>query len=161
MQKFTLNLPEYQNIDVEIELTFWTNKPTIRVNGTSIPPTPGNSRSFLIPMPDRTETKLEFKGFTIDYQPRIFLNGKLLNIVRKLKWYEWLPAALPASLIFIGGAIGGLCAFIGVTTNFKVLRSNQDRFNKIAAVLGTTIASFLGYAILNWILTTIIQWFKY
>lgn len=160
MQTFTFDLPEYQNVHVQIYLSFWTNKPTVTVNGTPIAPTFDNPRAFLLPMPDHTNVKLEFKGFTIDYQPRIFINGKMISIASKLRWYAWIPAILPGFLIFIGGALGGLCAFVGVTTNFKILRSSQESFIKMIAVLGTTIGSILGYALLHWILSQIIQWLR-
>jgi hypothetical protein len=159
MQKIIFDLPEYQNIHIELQLTFWTNKPNVIVNGNPVPHVPGNSRSFIITMPNGTQAKMDVKGFTFDYQPRILINGKLLTVMRKLQWYEWLPAVLPVALIFVGGAIGGLCAFVGVSLNFKMLRSNKDWFTKIVAVAGITAASFLGYALLHWLLTTIFHAF--
>lgn len=155
MQKFSFDLPEYQNIHVDIELTFWTNKPAVWVNGQPIPAAPGNPRTFMLPLPNRTEVRLELKGFTFDFQPRVMIAGKFISVARKLRWYETLLASLPVILVFTGGALGGLCAFIAVSSNFKILRSEADKFLRLFMVLAIGGASFLGFmmirTLINWI----------
>jgi len=154
-QKYSFDLPEYQNIHVDLELSFWTNKPTVCVDGRLIPPMPKDPRAFMLPLPDRTEIKMEIKGFTFDFQPRVTIGGKFISVARKLRWYETLLASLPVILVFNGGALGGLCAFIGVTSNFKTLRGESDKFLRLFLVLLITVGSFLGYMmirrIIHWI----------
>lgn len=148
--KFVFDLPEYQNIHVEVEFSFWTNKPTLQVNGSTIPSTPGDSRAFSVPLPNGKNLSLEFRGFTLDYQPRIVVNGKkLISIAPNLKWYQWLFASIPVVLILIGGAIGGICAFIGVNYNFRMLRGDEDGFVKMLYVLIINLLTLFGYSIVS------------
>jgi len=153
-QRYSFDLPEYQNIHVDLELSFWANKPTVWVNGQLISPSPKNPREFMLPLPNRTEVKMEIKGFTFDYQPRVIIGGKFISVARKLKWYETLLASIPVVLLFTGGALGGLCAFVAVSSSFKTLRSESDKFLRLFLVLLITAGAFLGYMMIR----TIIHW---
>lgn len=142
-------LPEYQNVELDVDFSFWTNRPSLRVNGNAISPIPGNRRAFNIQLPDQSEVRLEFKGFTIDFQPRVFMGGKQISIVRRLKWYETILGGLPAILLFFGGAIGGLCAFIGVTANFNLLRSERPFIVRLLASLTINALTYLAFGAVN------------
>lgn len=74
--------------------------------------------------------KPQFAGFDI---PQLVVEGKTIQVIEPLKWYEWVWSALPVMLIFIGGALGGITGVIGLTINAKVFRSDLNGFVKFVA----------------------------
>lgn len=148
--KFIFDLPEYHNIHAELSFTFWTNRPKLIINGNEVACEAGDPRMFIIPINDKENLSLEFRGFTFDYQPMMVVNGKKpVSIAAKLKWYQSILASLPAVLLLIGGIPGAIIAFIGVNYAFRILRSNEDQFVKYVYVVLLHLAVFLTYCILQ------------
>jgi hypothetical protein len=85
--------------------------------------------------------KPQFAGLDI---PQLVVEGKTIQVVEPLKWYEWAWSALPVALIFIGGALGGITGVVGLMLNAKVFRSDLNGFVKFAA---TGVVSLLAVAV--------------
>jgi len=57
-------------------------------------------------------------------------NQKKENFLKNLKWYEHLTAGWPLLLIFVGGAIGGLCGAISYIISAKLFNSKIPKASK-------------------------------
>ena len=125
-----------------------------------------------------------FEGQTVDVQSgglfssaKLFVNGrqigkgpkrremrltdsygsKVIRVVEPLKWYEWIWNALPVTLVFIGGALGGALGFLAVAVNISVFRSQQDGILKYSI---TAVVSFLAvvlYLILGIVIRSLLH----
>lgn len=114
-------------------------------------------RGFLIPLSDGTVKKLEVDRGGLDYIPRVYIDGERFEIGRRLKWYERIIGGLPLFLLFLGGALGGICGIIGLNLNYKILRSEKSVLNKALLITGVTVLSVAAWFILASIFQLIIH----
>lgn len=80
--------------------------------------------------------------------PQLVVDGKTVEVVKPLKWYQWLWSALPIVLVFIGGALGALCGFIAFTVNANIFRSELPQLLKFLLTGVISVLSFFLYLIL-------------
>ena len=66
----------------------------------------------------------------------------------KFTWYQHVWMALPISLVFIGGAIGGLCGGVAWAVNRKIFSSNYGSAARYLLVGLVSISSIIAYFIL-------------
>ena len=62
---------------------------------------------------------------------------------QKLVGFEYFWAALPLSVLVIGGAVGGLFAGIAVTTNFAIFRSAKSKLYKYSVSTCVTLGAVI------------------
>lgn len=79
------------------------------------------------------------------------------SINEKFKWYEWLLVLLPASVIAIGGALGGLVGGLGIMINMKLWKKPYAFWVKVLLVLGITLTCFLVYFVLGLLFMLLIK----
>jgi hypothetical protein len=91
------------------------------------------------------DIQLKIKFNLIDPIPKINAEGDILELAPRLKKLEYIWLGLPVILLFIGGIIGGLCAFWGVYFNFRVFRSRLPVFAKFMITGIITSAVFVAY----------------
>lgn len=98
---------------------------------------------------------LKPKLFGLDV-PQVEIDGKLIDLVKPLAWQQWIFAASPLVILFLGGALGVALAFIGVYTNLKIFRSERDDMQKYIFSAVITMALFFGYLIFSFVLGLLI-----
>lgn len=98
----------------------------------------------ILPLADGSSLELKIKvGFDM-FTPKILFAGQEIEVIPPLPafWVVW--AYLPLLLIFIGGAIGGLCGGAAAAGTLSALRSDVPRGAKIAiAILAPPVAFFV------------------
>ncbi len=62
-------------------------------------------RKYRVKDDDGNLNEIILKNRLLDAIPLLIINGNKIEIVRSLKWYEYLWVAIPVILLFIGGAI--------------------------------------------------------
>jgi hypothetical protein len=75
--------------------------------------------------------------------PKLVVDGKTIDIVKPLHWYEWVWSALPILLIIIGGALGGITGIIAFSINSKIFRSEQATLLKYIYTLLISVGSVI------------------
>jgi hypothetical protein len=83
--------------------------------------------------------------------PKINIDGKVIDVATPLKWFEWVWAALPIALIFVGGALGGLAGIVAATVNATIFRSSESptmKFILSACVSGAAVVLYFVAAVL-------------
>ena len=145
--QFTLT--DYQNDTFEIERSAMTGKVRLTRNGVELEQSDEKGKPFLLRRNNGTTEQLFVKVGSFDIAPFLELNGKKIEIVEKLKWYQYVIGGLPSVLIFIVGGIGGGIAAILLIYNFSVFRGDNATIIKYVKVIGITILGFIAYLILT------------
>jgi hypothetical protein len=80
--------------------------------------------------------------------PQIAVDGKSIQVVEPLPWYQWLWSALPVLLVFAGGAIGAFAGVLALFVNLKVFRSSMNGAVKYLATAAASFTAVLVYFVL-------------
>ena len=139
MKKITLY--GYPNDTFEIEHSAMTGKVKITKNGVELKQSTEKGKPFLL---------IQENGVVEpDFAPFLELNGEKIEIVEKLKWYQYAIGGLPMLLIFVGGLIGGGIGGGLSAYNFSVFRGDNTEVMKYVKVIGITILGFVVYLVLS------------
>jgi hypothetical protein len=76
---------------------------------------------------------------SFDPAPSIIIDGQLIRTAPPLAWYQWLVVGAPLCLLFIGGALGGLCGALAATANAQIVRTSLPSPLRYAAALALTV----------------------
>lgn len=71
--------------------------------------------------------------------PDIEVEGERIRVAEPLKWYQWMWAALPGLLVFVGGALGALFGALALFVNIKIFRSQWPGVLKYLSTIGVFI----------------------
>ena len=145
-----------ENQNIEAKVSFWSG-PKLLVNGE--PAHKGTKRGEMVLQRNDGKQvsvtwKPQFLGLDI---PQLVVDGKTINLVEPLKWYQWLWGGWPAMLLFVGGALGGITGMIAVVINAKVFRTEMSGVLKymvsgvvsMLAVVAYFIAALLFSILIN------------
>ncbi|WP_146898193.1 hypothetical protein [Adhaeribacter aerolatus] len=106
-------------------------------------------KPFLIPTSEGEYIRAFPKSSYPDLVPVLEIKGKQIQIVEKLKWYQYAIGGIPILLLFIGGAIGGGIGAVGAITNFRIFRQEGSAVSKYLKVVGIIIGTYLLYFIVT------------
>ncbi|MEN3158700.1 hypothetical protein ABC502_09985 [Alkalimonas sp. NCh-2] len=67
------------------------------------------------------------------------------SVEKKMEWYEHLACGWPLILIFIGGALGGLCGGAAYAVNAKVFGRDISNTKKYVYAILIGVSAFLTY----------------
>jgi hypothetical protein len=100
-----------------------------------------------VPLADGSSLELKIKVGLDMCTPKVLFAGQEIEVMPPLPgfWVAW--AYLPLLLIFIGGAIGGLCGGVAAASTLSALRSNMPRPARIAIAILAPPAAFLAYGV--------------
>jgi hypothetical protein len=94
------------------------------------------------------EVVLQLKPRVVDPVPTLKVDGKQLQLVAPLKWYEYLWASLPLLLTAVGGAIGGGIGGAAAYQNVRLFRTDQRTSRKYLDAAATSVAAVVAYVVL-------------
>ena len=104
---------------------------------------PRKGRTFTLTDNHGAPVSFRLNGNVFDPIPAVVVGGKTtLRLGRPFAWYEYLWIALPL-VLFVGGALGGLCGGVAVLVNARLLRSSLP----VLARYGLGVLVILGAAV--------------
>jgi hypothetical protein len=133
---------EYQNI--EVQTGFWTG-PRLLVNGEPAPK--GSKRGEMILRRDdgrqvNASWKPQFLGLDV---PQLVVDGRTVQLVEPLKWYQWVWGGWPIVLLFVGGALGAIAGMLGAVINARIFRAEISEILKYVVTGVVSILAVLVY----------------
>lgn len=152
---YKVNIPGFEGQDIEVRVSFWSG-PTLLVNGQPAPKGSRRGEMLLRSNDGRSvvaKWKPRFLGLDV---PQLVVDGKVIDVVEPLKWYQWLWGGLPIALVFVGGLLGGIIGVIGFTINAKVFRTEIGDALKYLVSGIVTLLAFIAYFIVALIITLLI-----
>jgi len=106
---------------------------------------------FLLTRDDGGEVVAKFGANFLDQVPPIVIDGKKINLVQPLKWYQWVWAGWPILLVFAGGALGAVLGVIATSINVRLFRSEMTaviQYILVAVISGAAVILYLILALL-------------
>ena len=124
--------------------------PKLLLNGSPAPK--GEKRGeFLLTRDDGKQVTAKFGANFLDHVPHVIVDGQKINLVEPLHWYQWVWAALPILLVFLGGVIGGAVGAVALAINVRLFRSEMKplpQYLVTGAVSGASVIIYIIVAIL-------------
>lgn len=137
-------IPGLEGQDVQVQVSFWSG-PKLLINGQLAPK--GRTRGeMLLQRNDGTQATASWRPqmFGVDV-PQLAVDGKVVQVVEPLKWYQWVWIGLPILLVFGGGALGALAGAIGLTISAKIMRQPLNGVVKYALTGLVTVLAGVVY----------------
>lgn len=142
---YPVTLPGFEGQEIVVEPAGLFSGPKLMVNRQPAPK--GKERGeMLVRRNDGKDVVFTFRNNFLDV-PALLVDGKPLELVEPLKWYEWVWNGLPVVLVFMGGAIGALIGILAVTFNLRVFRSSQNPLMKYILTGAIGVGAFILYLV--------------
>jgi len=152
---YPVTLPGFEGKEIVVEPAGFFSGPKLMVNGQPAPKGKGRGE-MLIRRNDGKDVIVSFRSNFLDI-PTLMVDGKPLNLVEPLKWYEWVWNGFPIVMIFFGGALGGMLGVLAMSFNLKVFRSSENAVLKYVLTGAIGLGAFALYFLLAVLFASIIQ----
>jgi hypothetical protein len=146
----------FEGQNIEVQVGFWTG-PKLLINGE--PAAKGIKRGeMIIQRNDGKQVTASWKGQALGLDiPQLVVDGKVIDLVEPLKWYQWVWGGWPIILLFAGGALGALAGMLSVVINTRVFRMEMNDILKyilsgivaVLAVVAYFVAALIFSSLLN------------
>lgn len=145
--RYDVKLENFEGQNIEVDSSFFSGVKLL-INGEPAPK--GEKRGeFVLQSNDGRQVTAAWKqqmlGFDI---PQLVVDGKAVNLVEPLKWYQWVWGGWPVFLVFIGGFIGAIFGVIAFAINAKLFRADLSGFLKYALTAAISFTAFVGYLVI-------------
>jgi len=153
---YTAKIEGFENQNTEVKVSFWSGSKLL-VNGE--PARQGTKRGEMVLQGNdgkqaTASWKPQFFGLDV---PQLLVDGKVINLVEPLKWYQWVWAGWPIMLLFVGGALGAITGMIAVAINAKVFRVDMSDLLKYIVSGVVSILAVVAYFIVALIFSLLIN----
>ncbi|MCX2480647.1 hypothetical protein OQY15_16195 [Pedobacter sp. MC2016-15] len=128
--KFKLSL--FPESTFTITTSIWTGKMKLFKDDIKLEQSKDPGKPYLIPTEDGQYIKAFRNRSFANLTPGLIINDQVIQVVEKLKWYQYTMAIVPLLLCLIGGAIGGLIGGLCAYLVLYIFMKEQD--NAIAYV---------------------------
>ena len=130
--------------------SFWTGKKTISINGQELQKIDKKTYKY-------GDQYCTLKGSYLS-GVELTVGAEKIELIRKLTTLETILCFLPLILVFIGGAVGGLCGGAACAFNALYIRKTDKMAVKVVySVLFTIAACICYYLIVALLLLGLIQ----
>ena len=146
----------FENQNIEAKVSFWSG-PKLLVNGE--PASKGSKRGEMVLQRNdgrqvTASWKPQFLGLDV---PQLLIEGKAINLVEPLKWYQWVWGGWPVLLLFAGGALGAMAGMLAVAINAKVFRAEMSEVLKYLVSGVVSVLAVVAYFIAAMIFSILIN----
>jgi hypothetical protein len=142
---YSVNLEGFEGQAIEVQPAGMFGSAKLFINGNEA--RPGAKRGeMILTRNDGREVSASWRNNFFDI-PKLVVDGKVVNVVEPLKWYEWVWGGWPIVLLFGGGAIGGFFGALALVFNVKVFRSGQRTLVKYLVSGAISITALILYFI--------------
>jgi hypothetical protein len=123
----------------------WLSGPRLLLNGTPLAKKKG---VYLARADDGADIPIRIKIVLGDPIPVLTVGGETVRVARPLNWYEYVWAAIPLVLLFVGGALGAFVGMLTTYTNFRILRAERGTATRYGLSGIATVGSFFVFFVL-------------
>lgn len=148
-----LNLEGFEGQTLEVKTGGLFGGAQLVLNGQPAPKGPKRGQ-VLLRRTDGREVIATWKPQALGLDvPRLEVDGKRINVVEPLKWYEWVWSGLPILLIFVGGAIGAVAGIVAFGVNTQIFRSARSTALKFLLTAAVSALAVVVYVVLATLLS--------
>ncbi|MBN1306221.1 MAG: hypothetical protein JXA13_17435 [Anaerolineales bacterium] len=145
----------FESQNIEVDFGMWTGSKLL-VNGQPAPK--GSKRGeMLLTKDDGQQVAAAWKPQMLGLDvPQLSVEGRNIQMVEPLKWYQAVWGGLPVLLVFAGGLLGALAGVIAFTINAGVFRMKMNEVLKYAATGAISAAAGLVYFVLALLVSSMV-----
>lgn len=153
---YTVNIEGFEGQKIGVNVGFWTG-PKLLVNGELAPK--GSKRGeMLLQRNDGNQVIAKWKPQVLGLDvPQLVADGKTIQLVEPLKWYQLIWGGWPILMIFMGGALGAIVGVIGFLINTRIFRANLNGLVKYLATGIISVLSVIAYFVTALIFSSLIR----
>ena len=154
---YPVKVEGFEGQNVEVRAAGLLSGAKLFVNGQEAPK--ASSRGGMtLRRNDGREVVATWKPNFVDI-PNLSIDGKAIQVVPALQWYEWIWNGLPLGLIGFGGMLGGILGAIAFGLNTRIFRSSQNALLKFGLTGAVSVAAFVVFFVVaiimgSWLNTT-------
>jgi hypothetical protein len=144
---YSIQIDGFEGQTIEVKSPSMFAGPKLLVNGQ--PTSKGPKRNqMVLRRNDGKEIIASWKPRILGLDmPQLFVDGKIINVVAPLVWYEWIWSGISILLVFSGGLIGGMIGGLSFSINTQIFRSSLSTVAKYFATAGVSIMAVIIYFI--------------
>jgi hypothetical protein len=153
---YITNIEGFEGQKIEIKFGFLTG-PKLFINDIPAPKGPRRGEMVLQRSDGRqvyATWKPQMLGLDV---PQLVFDGKAINLVPPLKWYQWIWNALPILLVFWGGLLGAITGVIAFSINTNLFRSQSNETMKYVLTGVVSILAVFVYLLVGTIFYLLIN----
>lgn len=155
--RYDVQLANFEGQNIQVDVSFISG-PKLLVNGE--PAQKGQKRGeFALQSNDGRQLTAAWKPQLLGFDvPQLVVDGKTINLIEPLKWYQWGWGSLPLPLVFAGGFIGAIFGIIAFSLNAKIFRmDNIPGFLQYILVGAISFLAVIAYFVAALLLQTAIN----
>lgn len=137
--------PDFQSQRLEVKCGSLFSGSKLKLNGTDLKKVKG---IYTVRADNGKELSVQLKHNFLDPIPKVKIEGKIIELATPLTWFEYIWIGIPILLIFVGGAIGGVCGGLAATGSGRLFRSDRSAVSKYGLSALLTLGAALCYVIL-------------
>lgn len=153
---YTPNIEGFEGQKIEVNVGFWSG-PKLLVNGEPAPK--GNKRGeMVLQRNDGKQVSATWKPQVLGLDvPQLLVDGKPVNLVEPLKWYQWIWGGWPVILLFVGGALGAIAGLVGFSINAKVFRTEMSEALKYVVTGAVSVMAVVAYFVVALVISILLN----
>jgi hypothetical protein len=142
--RYDVKLDNFEGQNIEVDSSFFSGVKLL-VNGEAAPK--GEKRGeFVLQNNSGQQVTATWKQQALGFDiPQLVIDGKAINLVEPLKWYQWIWGGWPVVLVFAGGFIGAIFGVIAFAVNAKVFRMDLSGVMKYALTAVISFVALVAY----------------
>ncbi|MBI2417826.1 MAG: hypothetical protein HYV28_07970 [Ignavibacteriales bacterium] len=147
---FILNIPQLPGKKVQIRASYFFGC-RLYIDDKKVKPAKRiflkRKKQYIIPTEFSEHLVIVFRRRLIDPIPSIFVQGREVQIARKLLWYDYILLALSLPLLFLG-LLGGIIGGASLFTNAIILRKIRPPFIRYGlSILNVSLAVYFFFQV--------------
>lgn len=153
---YTATIEGFEGQKIEVNVGFWSG-PKLLVNGQPAPK--GQKRGeMVLQRNDGRQVVASWKPQALGFDvPQLVVDGKAVNLVEPLKWYQWVWGGWPVLLLFFGGALGAIAGVLGFSINAKIFRTEMSEVLKYVVTGAVSVLAVVAYFIVALVVSMLIN----
>lgn len=146
----------FEGQNIEVNVSFWSS-PKLLINGEPAPKG-ANRNEMLLQRNDARQVIATWKPQLLGLDvPQLVVDGKVVNLVKPMKWYQWAWCGLTLLMVVTGGMLGAMVGLIAFSINAKVFRTELNDVMKYVLSGLVSIIAFFTYLVLGTIISLLIS----
>lgn len=150
--RYPVKIEGFEDQNIQLESSGFFSPPRLLVNG--VPAKPGSKKNqVILRKRDGEASNIFFQNAFFDTVPRLLINGKIIQVVPTLAWYQYVYAGLTLFLVFVGGVVGAVLGMVAFILNIRIMRGQLNTLLKYLSILGIHLVTFTAYIVLSLLVT--------
>lgn len=145
MTSYALALPGLEGRRIFLRTAGIVSGPKVLI-GDAVAPRGKGRRTFSLRKNDGTLGEVRLKYRALDPVPIVEYDGRPIDVVRSLRWYEYVWMALPILLLH-GGALGAVFGIGAIHISSRIIRSQRPALTRFSLTGLISVLAAGGYLI--------------